>query len=237
MDHCPRCGLTKETYEKLLKFACPDCYQVFEPNLGRFHLLQRQNPSQERVPRFPWLSKSYRIRITRSFRQGFFTYYERRQEEVETLLTKNGFTLGEKVSHTFGNHRFYQDGEDHLRWECISHSLPLIISDRFRIQNILFQAKLWAWKAEIGFLNSCPSNCGRGDRLSVQALLPVQSWTDWQNFQGKWEGSGILCIVPNTKGEGENTGTNQFLVQISIKNAVPAQKLRFFKILGLLGLA
>jgi protein-arginine kinase len=246
-EHCVRCGLTKNAFLAFGKFGCPSCHEIFLPGKlvrvtqnSKDRLVDLQNIKA--LPAISWKEISFRLRIARCLRQGFFPYYARSEDVIRNLLTKNGLQLTESGLETkpaAGNGRYYLGEEDHLRWEWISAKAPN--SPPLRIQvlpfsRFLYERGLWAWDPQVGFINSCPTNCGRGDRLSVQARTTRESVLAISSSITNYLSFG-LDFSSMADVQRENGAESQsVLVQISCKNGNPVQKLRFFKILGLLGL-
>jgi len=245
--HCVHCGLTISNFLDLGKFGCPTCHEIFLPNkLKRVPTKHRDFLESLHDLRFlkkiNWTDISFRLRVARCFRKGFFPFYSRLEDRARELLVQKGFVLAENGLETVplvSGAKFYLGEEDHLRFEWILGKNPSFLRSRFlKLGNLrfLFEPGLWAWNPKIGFINSCPTNCGRGDRLSVQAKAsPEEAFLVSQTLQNH-TGFGLdFSLNTDVKRENEKENSS-VLVQISAKNANPIQKLRFFKILGLLGL-
>lgn len=163
-------------------------------------------------------------------------------DKTRTLLHRYGFEIGESAREAKANAdgiKFYMGDEDHLRMEWIQTPVSFLKNGPYVFPGslrFLFEKCLWAWDPKIGFLNSCPTNCGRGDRLSVQARTrPEFLFSILPSIKNQLGFSLDFRRIADESKESRNEKDTD-LVQISIKNANPFQKLRFFKILGLLGL-
>jgi protein-arginine kinase len=223
---------------------CPD---FFFPNaIKRVHpLLPEKIKSLAALRTFSptnWKDIRFRIRIARCFRQGFFPRFTRREEEVKKLLFEEGFAKksGTELSIPLREGtRFYLGEEDHIRFEWIlpgASNFPWFKLQEREEVRFLFRPRLWAWKREWGFINSCPTNCGRGDRLSVQMGTSPAVFASLSQVLSPHMGFGIEFSKVADEERAREKENASVLVQISCKNGNPLQKLRFFKILGLLGL-
>jgi len=193
-------------------------------------------------------------------RDGFFPYYSAATDQIISLLGENEIPLDLKSSSSIVSethpYRFYWKEEDHLRFEWIfpwekKKSLPatdqnLPLQESFskkwrnskkKIRNILFRKGLWAWSIRTGFLNSCPTNTGRGDRLSLQWKIPSYLYSALEAYLSPILGFGLEFKLVTDDRSGREREDSEVQVQFSCKNANPIQKLRFHKILGLLGFA
>ncbi len=227
-----------------------DCHEVFLPDkLFRHRILQISSeklPEEfDHIKKIHWESISYRLRIARCLKKGFFPHYHLLDEEIISILEKNGLKLSDRklkprtLITSDLNHNFYMGDEDHLRFEMISSNLKNFVSLRkffFYKFRFLFQPGLWAWKPRIGFINACPTNCGRGDRLSVMARTPTKDFMALLAMNLNQWGFGLEFSQIADANLGNEKKKDSVLVQFSIKNPNPNQKLRFFKILSLLGL-
>jgi hypothetical protein len=245
--HCIRCGLSEEIFISTGKFGCGSCHKVlFSGNLSRLGNKNRDANIDlindlESIRRAIH-SPAYRLRIARCLRKGFFPHYTSQVEEIRSLLSRLEIpfhdTKNESLELNIGE-KFYFGEEDHLRYEWKSNEPSIFLQNKIwnsHFLRFLFLKQLWAWEKNIGFINSCPTNCGRGDRLSVQFRIPKTTFFDLIRQLSPFLGFGI-DFLPKLESEvGKILDSDLILVQISCKNAVPRQKLRFFKILGLLGL-
>lgn len=97
--------------------------------------------------------------------------------------------------------RFRLGDEDKIRWEIrwkgrVASPHPLGIPDfpqKKQVFAFLRDKSLFSYDKDWGFLNSCPTNCGRGDRFSVVfhqgeiSTPPEQGKTNWS-----YEANGCL---------------------------------------------
>lgn len=245
--HCIQCGLTISKFLEIGKFGCASCHQFFLPSkltrvVSKHRDLLDSLDDFKLANKIHWTDVSFRLRIARCFRNGFFPFYNRLEDRARELLHKNGFVLTENKLETqplVSGAKFYLGEEDHLRFEWILGSQPSFLRARFlKLGNLrfLFERGIWAWHPKIGFINSCPTNCGRGDRLSVQARTTPENVLHISRAIQNHTGFGLdFSHIADGNGKSD-TENSSVLVQISAKNANPIQKLRFFKILGLLGL-
>jgi len=250
MDFCPLCGLSSEFFLSTGKFGCRSCPYIFLPKqirrakflpIAKFELEKLTNVKE--FPHPNWTGIRYRLRIARCLRKGFFPYYARYEDEILNLLEKAKLIqlhqVKKKDSNTSQGLHFYFGDEDHLRFEIVGEKSEFqsMFSDTYHdCKKFLYQTNLWAYETPIGFINSCPTNCGRGDRMSVQAKIESKYVPELVNYLEPLMGFGIEFSPQVDVHSREKLETNRVLVQISCKNAFPSQKLRFFKILGLLGL-
>ncbi|TGN21106.1 hypothetical protein [Leptospira idonii] len=254
-SHCLKCGLTESTFRKTGKFGCSSCIFVFLPESSFSRIssdqiikLRESETALKPKHKFDWKNISFRVRITRCLREGFFPYYSSEKGSIVSFLEKKGLALQEgEFSESKGlettseqMERFYSNGEDHLRYEKIWKQ------DTFdgkkqgldgKFLKILFEKGIWAWSPRIGFINSCPTNCGRGDRLSVQARLSPSDFSLASDYLTPFLGFGVEFTVLSDDRRDGSLSSVGVPTQISCKNGNPIQKRRFFKILGLLGLA
>ncbi|BDA77904.1 hypothetical protein LPTSP3_g08340 [Leptospira kobayashii] len=193
-------------------------------------------------------------------RDGFFPYYTPAEDKIISLLREKEIPLDLKTSGSFVStdhpYRFYWKEEDHLRWEWIfvwekgniragkggnsyfpDAFLKKIKDSKKKVREILFRKGLWAWSPKTGFLNSCPTNAGRGDRLSLQWKMPMSLYSELEAYLSPILGFGIEFRLVTDDKKGREGEDSEVQVQFSCKNANPIQKLRFHKILGLLGFA
>lgn len=222
---CPSCGLTQKLFLETGRFGCKNCHSLFIPS------------SALKTPLFPEFDLSYfenflqkgdlfpkeraislRYRLSRCFKGGFFPYFDRQAEKAEIWA--------KKAKQILRSGQFFPNKEDHFRWEWIARE-DFRVGPRLSPQEIDFFSnhQIWAFSKKTGFLNSCPTNCGRGDRFSIQwevsererefLLLSHRNWKD----------------IPRG---GSNPGS--FRIQLSWKNLGAKQKLFVQKILGLLDL-
>lgn len=247
IPYCVRCGLTETIFLETGKFGCPDCHDTFFPGklirvpVEHKKLLTRIKDIKS-VRKIEWSDVTYRLRLARCFRKGFFPFYTNEKDKTRSLLDRHGFEMGENAREAKVNAdgiKFYTGDEDHLRMEWMQTPVSLAKNGCFHLPGslrFLYEKGLWAWNPKVGFLNSCPTNCGRGDRLSVQARTNPESLFLILSSIGNQLGFSLEFRKIADESKVSRNGKDTVLVQISIKNANPFQKLRFFKILGLLGL-
>lgn len=247
MPHCIRCGLSEGIFISTGKFGCWSCHKVlFSGNLSRLGNINK-NPNLDSINNLETIRQAihlptYRLRIARCLRKGFFPHYTSQVEEIRSLLSRLEIPLHDSKNESLElaiGERFYFGEEDHLRYEWKSNEPTIFLQNRIwnsHLLRFLYLKQLWAWEKNIGFINSCPTNCGRGDRLSVQFRIPKPAFFDLIRQFSPFLGFGIDFLPKPESYEGNILESDPILVQISCKNAVPPQKLRFFKILGLLGL-
>ncbi|TGN07142.1 hypothetical protein [Leptospira ilyithenensis] len=265
--YCIRCGLSEPVFLETGKFGCPSCFSCFLPkDWTRFYSQNREISVPVKIDHSPYPHISLfrevtcRIRLTRCLRDGFFPYYSPANDKIISLLEEKGIPLDLKTSSSVVSpdypYRFYWKEEDHLRLEWIfTWEKGSILSDedgfspfsknffkkikgsKKKVREILFRKGLWAWSTRTGFLNSCPTNAGRGDRLSLQWKMPMFLYNDLEAYLSLILGFGLEFRLITDDKRGRKGEDSEVQVQFSCKNANPIQKLRFHKILGLLGFA
>lgn len=251
MDHCGYCGLTRTSFGNYGKLGCVHCVQFLD-----IPALQKKNRfkaiPQEFVEELKKLLNgnhfrivSVRLRLARNLRAGTFPYFDSQTKKLESLVPDLGIPIGkyQSLASGKGQVRLYLGSEDHIRFEWTSEfSDPWIVTrvipPQLRaIKHFFFQPHLWAYKRGLGFINSCPTNWGRGDRIS--AIIEIQSH-DFFPILSKLSklnefGIEFALLSDGRKEEGVEKKLG-VLTKISVKNARPVQKREFFKILSLLTL-
>jgi protein-arginine kinase len=188
---------------------------------------------------------SVRFRLARNLRVGAFPYFDSQIKKLESLLSPLGIPVEKNrtLGQGLGQYRLYFGSEDHIRFEWVVVSTDLSVSSKAifaqleRVRDLFFQPHLWAYKRGLGFINSCPTNWGRGDRIS--AIIEIQSHNFFPILSklSKLNEFGIE-FAPLSDGLKEEGVQKKLgvLTKISVKNARPVQKREFFKILSLLTL-
>ncbi len=222
---CPNCGLSEKIFLETGRFGCKDCHRVFfsgvswnavSPDSKSWKAIESIAKRKDLSPKER--KPSFRFRLSRCFARGFFPYFDRQSSRVQEMAKEANQTI------KFG--RFCPSAEDHFRWEWVGDAtelrhfnLPKPALDFFSDRN------LWAFTPSVGFLNSCPTNCGRGDRFSVQWTVSSEERWMLLDFGINWKDVAL--------GNSETQGHR---IQISWKNLRPRQKLQIQKILSLLDL-
>jgi len=205
MQFCPNCGLREEVFVRLGKWGCSTCALVFPPQphpeltstTSVLELIQLEVP-RERI--------SFRYRIARCFSKGFFPYWDRQELQAERFRAEIApFSRGNLVSPAT---------EDHLRWEWWENSPWSLEEKRFWCNR-----KLWAWRPGLGFLNACPTNRGRGDRLSLRFSATPKESRELSRFTALDGGSLLYHPLLD-------------VWEISWKNLKPKRRRQIQKILG-----
>jgi hypothetical protein len=220
---CPSCGLTKKLFLETGRFGCKTCHSLFlnsrslrtpafpERNISYFEKFLQKGDLAPKERDF-----SLRYRISRCFSGGFFPYFDRQTENAEKWA--------EQARQVLRSGRFFPNKEDHFRWEWITKE-DFRAEPKLSPQETEFFSnnQIWAFSKKIGFLNSCPTNCGRGDRFSIQ--LEVSERERANLLQSNWNWKDIARGVSKP---------GLFRIQLSWKNLGARQKLFIQKILGLL---
>ncbi|MCC5816390.1 MAG: hypothetical protein JJT78_16695 [Leptospira sp.] len=203
----------------------------------------------QKIPRsFQWdmgknetIYFSSRYRIARNIRRSFFINRGYDREAILDflhsyfprlkLIQKKGFveywSSWEEKENLKIN--FLVGDEDQIRWEIcwqgvynkdIVLEVP-IFARKNRLVSFISNRQLFSYHKNWGFLNSCPTNCGRGDRFSL--ILQKNSPPGLNsNFQEDWflEGDGIRLSILDFEKKQEKRG-------ISIKNFNKRRKFYF----------
>lgn|GEM_PF-5663307 len=199
---CPNCGLTQKNFEDHGVIGCPLCPQTIEVTIP-----PKQSPVWTgELKRYLVPSRGrkrdifFRFRLSRSHRRGFLPFWDRQKERSQSLA---------RIYKNFGGSgSFIPVTEDHFRVEWKSKS-------PWSAREIAFwrNEDLWAKDPRWGFLNSCPTNWGLGNRFSLRfSLLP--------------EEESVFPAYLRHKESG--------LAEISWKNLDSLQNQSIRKILGLL---
>lgn len=190
---------------------------------------------------------SARYRIARNLKKSFFL--NRNQDLTEAREFLHAYFPGlRKVASQDGKERytcwenqekkgifisFLLGDEDQIRWEIcwtgvysdkISTDLPQFPRSK-ELYSLLVDRFHFSYQKEWGFLNSCPTNSGRGDRFSVifqkdKITYPaLEAEPDW--LLG---GNGIQVSIRNLGKIGEN-------LLISVKNFNRKRKTYFLETL------
>lgn len=192
-DPCPVCGYKTEELELTGKCKCQYCYEQFfenskaaykfsynKQNLSippKYLLLEKQE-LEERI--FQKANISVRYRIARNI-DGFLL--GRHSENNEILLTtiRNLFvdwdlsSIQPNLVQKNGKYHLHFFDEDHIRIEFFPNHLTEL---EFSIQEKEFwnNTRYFAFAKKLGFLNSCPTNLGRGNKLSIRFMgIPAKN--------------------------------------------------------------
>jgi hypothetical protein len=133
---------------------------------------------------------------------------------------------------------FLLGDEDGIRCEFLingeglpDHKIGLPeFAGKYEILAFLSQRSLFSYTKGWGFLNSCPTNSMRGDRVSIQMEIPMNRSNEIQSdvrnsFQWNWEENSISFAV-NSSYEG--VGKSVF----SVKNFTKRRKNHFLSLLN-----
>lgn len=266
MEFCGHCGLTAATFQRFGKCGCVHCVPLVQKWLSerkKTSPTQYKRISNSFFENLKSLTNtkdlevvSLRYRVSRNLKFGFFPFYDSQVPAVQTILMKNDLTKnGGIASLSLGRETFriYTESEDHLRMEWIYDSFSEQSIRNFdsclrelqtRIQDanpevvsLLSSKDLWAFHSKIGWINSCPTNWGRGDRLSALVKIRGIAQETVLTKLSKLSDFGIefarLSDGTTIGGGGKSLGV---LTKISVKNVGAVQKREFFKILSLLTL-
>lgn len=222
---CPNCGLSEKIFLETGRFGCKDCHRVFFSDLS-WNALSSESQSFkvfEKLAKINGLSPkerrpSFRFRLSRCFARGFFPYFDRQSSRIEETV--------KEASQCLESGRFCPSIEDHFRWEWVGGPKEWRSFRLAKATHAFFcNQTLWAYSRGVGFLNSCPTNCGRGDRFSLQWEVSSEERSVFLESRINWKD-----ILPRTSDKGSHR------IQISWKNLRPRQKLEIQKILSLLDL-
>ncbi len=266
MDFCGHCGLKFSTFLKHGKCGCVHCvplvqswlfqkkqtYPITFKKIPNFFYENLRSLTQAK----DFEVVSLRYRISRNLKSGFFPFYDSQLPAIQKIFNKTDVTKNSGAAiFSFGIETFrtYSESEDHLRMEWIYDSFSEQAITNFdsclrelqtRIQNLnpeglslLSSKDLWAYKPKIGWINSCPTNWGRGDRLSVILRLHGNAQATILTKLSKLSDFGIeFALLSDGTTIGGGAKSLGVLTKISVKNVGAVQKREFFKILSLLTL-
>ncbi len=202
---------------------------------------------------------SIRYRIARNLKKQIFPILNSDNSKAIELIQKNfpklinfqawkdsqefNFTKRNILKTNFTNEKdvivnFLLGDEDGIRCEFLlkgkglppkSMILPEFIGKN-EILAFLNQRSIFSYRKGWGFLNSCPTNSMRGDRLSLQIDLPMERSDGMQtgledSFQWKWEENSISFAVISSYG---GVGKSVF----SVKNFTKRRKNHFLTLLN-----
>lgn len=264
MEFCGYCGLTFAIFQKHGKCGCVHCVPMVRrwlfqkkesfptkskpiPNSFYENLISSFNSEDLEIV-------SLRYRVSRNLKSGLFPFYDSQLTAVQKLMEIPEFQRMKEIrSLSFGRETFrtYLQSEDHMRMEwiydsfsetSISNFQPSLRELQTRLQNpnpdllsFLSSKDIWACEPKIGWINSCPTNWGRGDRLSVVFRIKGNAKATILTKLSKLTDFGIefalLSDGTTSGGGGKSLGV---LTKISVKNVGAVQKREFCKILSLL---
>jgi hypothetical protein len=184
---------------------------------------------------------SSRYRIARNIRRSFFI--NRRYEREAILDFLNSYFPRLKLIQKVEGVEYWSSweekedlkinflvgDEDQIRWEICWQGIygkdQILEAPDFlrkkQLVNFISNRQLFSYHKNWGFLNSCPTNCGRGDRFSM--ILQKHSPPGMHsNFQEDWflEGDGIRLSILDFEKKQEKR-------RISIKNFNKRRKFYF----------
>lgn len=195
VEFCLKCGTSEKDLISLGRFGCENCAITFRNAIPRFQnlkeytflcqyfteflvkynvpvekyltdfmdILQGKPPSNHK-----FLPRVYRLRYSRSIKNRFYQPGIHEKEEIQSFIEQKIVNLPElsKRNHLIRNNRWYIYffDEDHVRLEAFfTNGVPKL---EMNIKKFLFSG-YFAYTSSIGFISSCPTNCGRGNKLSV----------------------------------------------------------------------
>ncbi|TGL63246.1 ATP--guanido phosphotransferase [Leptospira sarikeiensis] len=195
---CAHCiGFLKEEYTKFIPFQASADWEPPShfPSYSAWKNLQSMGEDVlDRIDSWA-LPFSYRFRVARNPKHSIYPKQNRTNESyLGWFLDDSGFqgsNSGKKLSDPEFKERIpWNSGtlvagdEDHIRWEYVTDSLS-------ELNSILKSDFLSKFEAEdkfdfqngIGFINSCPTNSGFGDKLSVSIPARLADSGELRDFR------------------------------------------------------
>ncbi|MCB1159236.1 MAG: hypothetical protein H7A25_18255 [Leptospiraceae bacterium] len=187
---CPFCGLSRKKFSRYGKLGCKYCLESFEDIIQKFYEKLYFFPFQvggaekeellpfyenaEKKGLFAVISElrqkgiSIRLRIARNISN--FPYPIHRSVSKLRIIS---FLKEKKITQSLPEeYSLYYLDEDHVR-------LSTMIGSEKDLQNweintsALNHPELFEFSSFGGYINSCPSNCGKGTKISVRLKLPA----------------------------------------------------------------
>lgn len=201
---CSFCGNNLEQWNKTNRIGCKNCPKNLD--LDPRQIYQKYYPlpqsKNDVTPLIPWQ------RILEDFQKRGMNpslrYRISRNQDRFPFLGESG------EEDRFRKEWFWRNGT----WE-----------GDFALKFKKNHEKTYSFKKGVGFLNQCPSNWGRGDRISLYfdpgpiPMEVIKSWIQDAPLGVEW-------------GEGGNVGVwepKNPRIQLSMKNLTPPRKIKFLK--------
>lgn len=188
MLKCPECGWTATVLQKTGRYGCSGCYSRFGVPARVFFKAEAKIEPPDSPLTIPLIGRiwdyvsnlsfaqlqkdlrkcqlSIRYRLMRNLKGFPFRQSDHCHQSLISLLRSNfgiqPIPVQDKYQTIIGKGQFYFFEEDHLRWQGYI--------GRDRIFSVVRQFRKYSGFSrhfQYGYLAACPTNSGRGDKLSV----------------------------------------------------------------------
>jgi hypothetical protein len=203
------CSYTNQEFQKKGKCKCSNCFsQFFETHRVAYKFSIPRFP--ELPPRYQsldisyiqkeWesLRFSYRFRFARNVKGFLLGIHAKQNPKLQITLQNLFCDIGISDFHSgnkffYKNYYYYFFDEDHIRWEIFPKEILQLEEPWIPWES---HKRYFQFKNQLGYINSCPTNLGRGNKFSIQAeILPKKNLALFKQILnlpiGKLEQAGI----------------------------------------------